>query len=108
IALITSLAAREVFVGTMATIYSVEGSEDDTANIREMMTSARNPTTGELVYTTATAFSLMVFYAFAMQCMSTIAVVQRATQGWKWPMIQLGYMTAMAYLPSLLVYPLLK
>ncbi len=108
IALITSLAAREVFVGTMATIYSVEGSEDDTANIREMMTSARNPTTGELVYTTATAFSLMVFYAFAMQCMSTIAVVKRETQGWKWPMIQLGYMTAMAYLASLLVYQLLK
>lgn len=108
IALITSLAAREVFVGTIATIYSVEDNGDDTANIRAKMASARNPTTGELVYTTATAFSLMVFYAFAMQCMSTIAVVKRETQGWKWPMIQLGYMTAMAYLASLIVYQLLK
>lgn len=108
IALITSVAAREVFVGTMATIYSVEGSDDDTANIREIMSAAKDPVTGAKVYTTATAFSLMVFYAFAMQCLSTIAVVKRETNGWKWPAIQFGYMTVMAYLASLIVYQLLR
>lgn len=104
IALITSFAAREVFVGTMATIYSVEEPEDDTSTIREKMAAARFSDTGEPVYTLATAFSLMVFYAFAMQCMSTVAVVYRETKSWKWPMIQLAYMTAMAYFSSLLVY----
>lgn len=108
IALITSIAAREVFVGTMATIYSVEGSDDDTSNIREQMESAVDPVTGEKIYTTATAFSLMVFYAFAMQCLSTIAVVKRETNGWKWPIIQFTYMTAMAYIASLIVYQLLR
>lgn len=108
IALITSVAAREVFVGTMATIYSVEGGDDDTTNIREQMEAAVDPVTGEKVYTTATAFSLMVFYAFAMQCLSTIAVVKRETNGWKWPIIQFTYMTAMAYVASLIVYQLLR
>lgn len=108
IALITSVAAREVFVGTMATIYSVESVDDDDSNIREVMAASVNPATGEKVYTTATAFSLMVFYAFAMQCISTIAVVKRETNGWKWPAIQFGYMTAMAYLASLVVYQLLR
>jgi len=108
IALITSIAAREVFVGTMATIYSVEGSDDDTTNIRETMAAAENPDTGEKIYTPATAFSLMVFYAFAMQCLSTIAVVKRETNGWKWPAIQFVYMTAMAYIASLIVYQLMR
>ena len=108
IALITSIAAREVFVGTMATIYSVEGSDDDTTNIRETMAAAENPDTGEKIYTPATAFSLMVFYAFAMQCLSTIAVVKRETNGWKWPTIQFVYMTAMAYIASLIVYQLMR
>lgn len=108
IALITSFAAREVFVGTMATIYSVEEPEEDTSTIREKMAAARFADTGEPVYTLATAFSLMVFYAFAMQCMSTVAVVYRETKGWKWPLIQIAYMTAMAYFASLLVYQLLK
>lgn len=108
IALITSLAAREVFVGTMATLYSVEGGDENSASIREMMAKARNSDTGALVYSTATAFSLMVFYAFAMQCISTIAVVKRETNGWKWPMIQLAYMTALAYIAALVVYQLLR
>ncbi|WP_028298251.1 ferrous iron transport protein B [Olivibacter sitiensis] len=108
IALLTSFAAREVFVGTMATIYSVEEPEDDTSTIRQKMEAARFADTGEKVYTTATAFSLMVFYAFAMQCMSTVAVVYRETKGWKWPLIQIAYMTTMAYLASLLVYQLLR
>ncbi len=108
IALITSFAAREVFVGTMATIYSVQDDGEDATPIREKMASARDPQTGELIYTTATAFALMIFYAFAMQCISTIAVVYRETKSWKWPLIQTTYMTVLAYVASLLVYQLLK
>ncbi len=108
IALITSFAAREVFVGTMATIYSVQDDEENATPIREKMATARDPQTGELIYTTATAFALMIFYAFAMQCISTIAVVYRETKSWKWPLIQTTYMTVLAYVASLLVYQLLK
>jgi len=105
IALITSFAAREVFVGTMATLYSVE--EKDDASLRDKMRNAKNED-GTAVYTLATAFSLMVFYLLAMQCMSTLAVVKRETKSWKWPLFQLGYMTTLAYLMSWLVYTLLK
>lgn len=108
IALITSFAAREVFVGTMATIYSVDGDDSHLESVREKMHAARNPNTGQPVFTTAVAFSLMMFYAFAMQCISTVAVVYRETKGWKWPAIQIVYMTALAYLASLIVYQLLK
>ena len=104
IALITSFAAREVFVGTMAVIYSVDADEANTESVQQKMRSAKNSDTGLPVFTTAVAFSLMVFYAFAMQCMSTLAVVYRETKSWKWPAIQFGYMTAMAYFASLLVY----
>ncbi len=108
IALITSFAAREVFVGTMATIYSVEADDAHQESVREKMASAQNPETGLPVFTIATAFSLMMFYAFSMQCISTIAVVYRETKGWRWPLIQIVYMTTLAYLASLLVYQLLK
>lgn len=108
IALITSFAAREAFVGTMATIYSVDGGDEDSETIRERMAASVNSKTGLPVYTFATGISLMLFYAFAMQCMSTIAIVYRETKGWKWPMIQLGYMTAMAYVAALIAYQLLK
>jgi ferrous iron transport protein B len=108
IALITSFAAREVFVGTMATIYSVDADDTHVESVREKMQSARNPDTGLPVFTTAVAFSLMMFYAFAMQCMSTIAVVYRETKSWKWPAIQFVYMTGLAYLASFIVYNLLK
>ncbi len=94
IALITSFAAREVFVGTMATLYSVE--EDDDASLREKLQSATY-SDGSKVYTLATGLSLMVFYVLAMQCMSTLAVVKRETRSWKWPVIQLVYMTVLAY-----------
>ena len=107
IALVTSFAAREAFVGTMATIYSVEGGEEGTT-IRSKMLAARNPDTGLPVFTFATGFSLMLFYAFAMQCMSTVAVVFRETKTWKWPLIQIVYMTALAYVASLIAYQLLK
>jgi ferrous iron transport protein B len=107
IALITSFAAREVFVGTMATIYSI-GSEEDETSIRERLAAATNPDTGAKIYTPATALSLLIFYVFAMQCMSTLAVVKRETGSWKWAAIQFGYMTAMAYFGSLLTYQLMS
>jgi ferrous iron transport protein B len=105
IALITSFAAREVFVGTMATLYSVE--EDDDQSLREKLQSATHAD-GSKVYTLPAAFSLMVFYVLAMQCMSTLAIVKRETKSWKWPLFQLLYMTALAYGMSLLVYTLLS
>ncbi len=108
IALITSFAAREVFVGTMATLYSVEGGKDaDETTLTQKMRMAKKAD-GTAVYTVASGVSLMVFYLLAMQCMSTLAVVKRETRSWKWPMIQLFYMTSLAYLMSLLTYFLLK
>jgi len=101
IALITSFAAREVFVGTMATLYSVEDKDNKT--LHEKMQSAVKDD-GSKVYTLPAALSLMVFYVFAMQCMSTLAVVKRETKTWKWPIVQFIYMTGLAYAMSLLVY----
>ncbi|MET4083303.1 ferrous iron transport protein B [Pedobacter sp. UYP30] len=108
IGLITSFAAREAFVGTMATIYSVDGGADDNSTIRSKMAASVNYETGLPVYSFATGISLMLFYAFALQCMSTVAVVYRETKGWKWPVIQLIYMTAMAYIAALIAYQFLK
>lgn len=107
IALVTSFAAREVFVGTMATLYSVGEGDDDGQLLKEKMKAAVRPD-GSPVFTFATGLSLMIFYVFAMQCMSTLAIVKRETRSWKWPAIQLVYMTALAYLLSLLAYQLLK
>ncbi len=107
IALVTSFAAREVFVGTMATIYSA-GNSDNTHTLREKMHSEVNPVTGLPQFSIAVGFSLLIFYAFAMQCMSTLAVVYRETKHWKWPVIQFLYMSALAYLSSFLVYHFLK
>ncbi len=103
IALITSFAAREVFVGTIATIYSLGSTEDETT-VKERLRTEINPETGGPRYTPAVGFSLLVFYTFAMQCMSTLAVVKRETKGWKWPMIQLAYMTGLAYLSAFIVF----
>jgi ferrous iron transport protein B len=108
IALLTSFAAREVFVGTMATLYSVEGGNDaDSRKLTEKMAQTKNPD-GSKVYTLATGLSLMIFYVLAMQCMSTLAVVKRETRSWKWPIIQFVYMTILAYAMSLIVFQLLK
>jgi ferrous iron transport protein B len=101
IALITSFAAREVFVGTMATLYSVEDNED--SSLRQKLAAAKHPD-GSKVYTLAAGLSLMIFYLLAMQCMSTLAVVKRETKSWKWPAFQLVYMTALAYGMSWLTY----
>jgi len=108
IALITSFAAREVFVGTMATIYSVEGSAEKMESVQQKMKTATNPETGKPVFSLAVAFSLMMFYAFAMQCASTVAVVYRETKNWKWPAAQFAYMTVLAYAASFVAYHLLK
>ena len=108
IALITSFAAREVFVGTMATLYSVGNNADENSEtLRDKMSAAKRAD-GSLVYTTATGYSLLIFYLLAMQCMSTLAVVKRETGSWKWPIIQLIYMTGLAYLLSFIAYQLLS
>lgn len=107
IALITSFAAREVFVGTMATIYNVGSTEND-FEIRKQMAAEINPKTGQKTFTFAVAMSLLVFYVFAMQCMSTLAVVRKETNSWKWPIIQFVFMTLMAYFGSMLTYQLLS
>ena len=108
IALVTSFAAREVFVGTMATLYSVgdDIGENNTTLRQKMQNAVRSD--GTKVYTLATGLSLMIFYLLAMQCMSTLAIIKRETKSWKWPIITLLYMTSLAYVISLLVYQLLK
>lgn len=107
IALITSFAAREVFVGTMATIYST-GDSENTETLREKLMAEKNYETGRPAYTVAVCWSLLVFYAFAMQCMSTLATTYRETRHWKWPAIQLAFMSGLAYLSSLIVYSALS
>ncbi|QQS27707.1 MAG: ferrous iron transport protein B [Sphingobacteriales bacterium] len=102
IALLTSFAAREVFVGTMATIYSVGGNDETT--LRQKMSAEINPKTNLPMFNTATTLSLLVFYIFAMQCMSTLAVVKRETNSWKWALVQLVYMTVLAYTASWAVF----
>ncbi|MCZ6819515.1 MAG: ferrous iron transport protein B [Calditrichaeota bacterium] len=104
IGLITSFAAREVLVSTLATIYNVEGADETSVSLREAMRKERNPETGQLVYTPLVALSLMVFFALACQCMSTVAVVRRETNSWRWPFIMIAYMTILAYLGSLVVF----
>lgn len=108
IALVSSFAAREVFVGTMSTIYSLGNDDSDLDGLKEKLLTETNPETGKPVFSIAVAFSLMMFYAFALQCMSTIAVMYKETQGIKWPLIQLLYLTVMAYLAGFLTYNLLS
>ena len=107
IALITSFAAREVFVGTMATIYSI-GDSENTETLREKLIAEKNFETQLPAYSSAVCWSLMIFYVFAMQCMSTLATTYRETKHWKWPAIQLVFMTGLAYLSSLFIYNVLS
>lgn len=106
IALVSSFAAREVFVGTLATIYSV--GSDDEQTIKSRMAAEVNPVLGGPLFNFASGVSLLLFYAFAMQCMSTLAIVKRETNSWKWPMWQLVVMTVIAYVASLAAYQILK
>jgi ferrous iron transport protein B len=107
ISLLTSFAAREVFVGSLATIYSVHQEDDDPQPLIDKLRQQQYPD-GRPVYTLASGVSLLVFYVFAMQCMATLAVVKRETKSWKWPLIQLGYMGVLAYLGAFIAYQLLS
>ena len=106
IAIVSSFAAREVFVGTLATIYSVGNDDEDT--IKNRMAGEVNPILGGPLFNFASGVSLLLFYAFAMQCMSTLAVVKKETNTWKWPTLQLIIMTAIAYISALIAYQFLK
>lgn len=110
IALVSSFAAREVFIGTLATIYSVgsEGDDEEGNTIKAKMASEVHAGSGKKVFTFASGISLLLFYAFAMQCMSTLAIVKRETNGWKWPMVQLFGMTIIAYIAGFIAYQFLK
>ncbi|WP_426090499.1 ferrous iron transport protein B [Flavobacterium sp. DSR3-2] len=107
IAIISSFAAREVFVGTLATIYSVGGSDNE-VTIKNKMAAEVNPVTGEKIFNFASGISLLLFYAFAMQCASTLAVTKKETNSWKWPAGQLIFMSGFAYVVALLAYQILK
>ncbi|MER3522702.1 MAG: ferrous iron transport protein B [Ignavibacteria bacterium] len=106
IGMIGSLLQREVFVSTMGTIYNIQNADDDavTMSLHEQMRKDIDPETGMPVWTALTAICVMVYYVLAMQCMSTVAVMRRETNGWKWPLFQIGYMTALAYGMTFLVY----
>ena len=106
IAIVSSFAAREVFVGTLATIYSV--GSDDEATIKNRMAAEVNPILGGPLFTFASGISLLLFYAFAMQCMSTLAIVKRETNTWKWPILQLVIMSSFAYIVALIAFQFLK
>ena len=108
IALISSFAAREVFVGTLATIYSVESDDDDITTIKQRMASEINPETNTKRFNFPVGMSLLVFYAFAMQCMATLAIVKRETKSWKWPLVQFAGMGIMAYICSFIVFQILS
>jgi len=106
IAIVSSFAAREVFVGTLATIYSVGSDQEET--IKNRMAAEVNPVLGGPLFTFASGISLLLFYAFAMQCMSTLAIVKRETNTWKWPMLQLVIMSGFAYVVALIAFQVLK
>jgi len=113
IGLIASFAAREVFVGTVAVVYSLGDDldiEDDgqKKTLLDRMRSEINRNTGTQTYNFATGISLLLFYAFAMQCMATIGVVRKETGSWTWTLIQTGFMTGLAYVAALVAYQLLK
>jgi ferrous iron transport protein B len=107
IAIISSFAAREVFVGTLATIYSV-GSTGNDDTIKNKMAAEVNPVTGKKVFNFASGISLLLFYAFALQCASTIAITRKETNSWKWPLGQLIFMSGFAYVVALIAYQILK
>jgi ferrous iron transport protein B len=108
IAIVSSFAAREVFVGTLATIYSIEDNGNQEATIKNKLSTEINPKTGKKLFNFASGVSLLLFYAFAMQCMSTLAVTKKETNSWKWPAIQLVFMSGFAYTVALIAYQILK
>ena len=107
IAVVSSFAAREVFVGTLATIYSV-GSQSEEETTIKMKMSEDIDANGNKIFNFATGVSLLLFYAFAMQCVSTLAIVKKETNSWRWPLIQLAFMSGFAYIVALIAYQTLK
>lgn len=103
IGLISSFAAREVFVSTMGVVFNAEAEDDDTAPLREALLAAKWPD-GRALFTPLVCFTLMIFYVFAMQCVSTVAIVRRETNSWRWPLFQIGYMTGTAWILSFIVF----
>ena len=108
VAVVSSFAAREVFVGTLATIYSVGSHSEEETTIKNRMAAEISPETGKKVFNFGTGISLLLFYAFAMQCISTLAIVKKETNSWKWPIIQLAFMSGFAYVTALIAYQILK
>ena len=108
IAVVSSFAAREVFVGTLATIYSVGSHSDEETTIKKKMAAEVHPVTGNKIFNFATGVSLLLFYAFAMQCISTLAITKKETNSWQWPLVQLVFMSGFAYVVSLIAYQILK
>ena len=108
IALISSFAAREVFVGALATIYNVDSDDEDVSTIKQRMAAEINPETGEKRFNIPTGISLLLFYAFAMQCIGTLAIVKRETNSWKWPILQLVGMGILAYISAFLAFNILS
>jgi ferrous iron transport protein B len=104
VGLIGSFAAREVLVSTLGLVYGMEADEDDTVELRRALREDVDPETGEPQHTPLSGLALMVFFVYACQCMSTVAVVRRETRGWKWPLFMFGSMTAVAYVAALLVF----
>ena len=104
VGILTSLLQREVFVSTVRYHYNIQSGEDNSVSLRDQMQKDIDPSTGLPKFTALTAICVMVYYVLAMQCMSTLAVMRRETNGWKWPMFQLGYMTALAYGVTFIVY----
>ncbi|GAA4233577.1 ferrous iron transport protein B [Postechiella marina] len=110
IAIVSSFAAREVFISTLSTIYSVgsEAEDEENKTIRAKMEAEKHQGTNKAVFTLASGISLLLFYAFAMQCMSTLAIVKKETNSWKWPILQLVIMSAIAYIAALIAFQFLK
>ncbi len=104
IGILSSLLQREVFVSTVSTIYNIQNADENTVSLRDQMQKDIDPATGRPRFNTLTAICVMVYYVLAMQCMSTLALMRRETNGWKWPLFQLGYMTALAYFVTFIVY----
>jgi ferrous iron transport protein B len=103
VGLIGSFAAREVFVGTMGIVYNIEDADETTEPLRDTM-HAEKRSDGQPVFTPLVCVGLMVFFVLAMQCVSTVAIVRRETNSWRWPLFQLAYMTALAWLGAFVVY----
>lgn len=108
IGILSSFAAREVFVPTMATIYSIDNNEENATHLIQKMKNEKNPQTLQPTYSLATSVSLLLFYAFAMQCMSTVAIVKKETNSWKWAIFQFILMSSIAYISALIAYQILQ